>query len=129
MAAPAAILSILVKAQGAQAAIGQMNALDAATRKAGAGTDDLAKRQKKGQEAFDKVGKKAGLVALGVGAIGAAAVNSAAKYEQSMNTLQAVSGSTGKEMDKLSKLAIKLGADVRLPGTSAQDAAEAMGRG
>jgi len=126
MAAPAAILSILVKAQGAQAAIGQMNALDAATRKAGAGTDDLAKRQKKGQEAFDKVGKKAGLVALGVGAIGAAAVNSAAKYEQSMNTLQAVSGSTGKEMDKLSKLAIKLGADVRLPGTSAQDAAEAM---
>lgn len=126
MATPAAVLSLLVKTSGVQSAVGYMRALDAAGRKASNSMDDVAKAQSKGRAAFDKVAKGAGLAAVGVGALGAVAVKSAADYQTSMNQLQAVSGSTGREMSKLSKLAIKLGNDTKLPGTSAQDAATAM---
>jgi TP901 family phage tail tape measure protein len=65
-------------------------------------------------------------VALGLGALGGAALNMAAGYEQSMDVLQATTQASGKEMDKLGDLAMKLGADVKLPGTSAKDAADSM---
>jgi TP901 family phage tail tape measure protein len=120
---PAAILSILVRAQGIQAATGQLTALNAAGKKAGDAADSMAGKHQKGAEAINKAAK-VGVIA--VGALAAGAVKMAGDYEQSMNTLQAVSGATGAQMDKLGKLAIKLGADVKLPGTSAQDAATAM---
>lgn len=53
-------------------------------------------------------------------------IGTAIDYERSMNMLRAVSGATGDQMGELGKLAIALGADVTLPGTSAADAAEAM---
>ena len=72
------------------------------------------------------IGKVSTGITLGLGAIGGVALNMAAGYEQSMDVLQASTGATGKQMDKLGDLAMKLGADVKLPGTSAKDAAEAM---
>lgn len=103
-----------------------LSAAGTAAQTAAAQHDKLAQSNQKGRKAFDDVSRGAGKVALGVGLIGGVAVKAAADYEQGMNVLQAVSGATGKEMEKLDKLAIKLGADVHLPGTSAKDASEAM---
>lgn len=47
-------------------------------------------------------------------------------YQNSMNTLQAVTGATGSQMSRVGTLAKQLGADMSLPATSAVDAAEAM---
>lgn len=58
--------------------------------------------------------------------IGAAAVAAASDFQSNMNTFQAVSGATASQMSQLSDLAMQLGADMTLPGTSAGDAAEAM---
>lgn len=63
---------------------------------------------------------------LPIAAIGAAAVNTAMDFETSMNVLQASSGATSKQMDKMSDLAVTLGNDLTLPGASAADAGEAM---
>jgi TP901 family phage tail tape measure protein len=137
---PAAVLSILVRTDGAAAAVARLRVLDTAakttsgsmtglagaTNAASASQSRLGAAAAKGRAGLAAASRGAGLVALGVGAIGAASVKAAADYEQSMNTLKAVSGATGSEMARLSKLAKQLGADVRLPGTSAQDAAEAM---
>jgi TP901 family phage tail tape measure protein len=65
-------------------------------------------------------------IAGGIGFMASKAVSAAADYESSLNTMQAVSGATGDQMKEISKLAIKLGNDVSLPGTSAKDASEAM---
>jgi TP901 family phage tail tape measure protein len=55
--------------------------------------------------------------------IGVAAVSMAKEFEESMNTMQAVGGVTGKELKKLEALAIDLGAKTAF---SANEAAEAM---
>lgn len=60
------------------------------------------------------------------GVVAGSALKMAADYEQSMNILQATSGATAGQMQKLNAAAIALGADIRLPGTSAKDAADAM---
>jgi hypothetical protein len=44
------------------------------------------------------------------------AVKMAADFQSSMNTLQAVSHASAQQMNALRKEAIKLGADVKLPG-------------
>ena len=58
--------------------------------------------------------------------IGVAAVAAASDFQSNMNTLQAVSGATATQMSRLGDVAMELGADMTLPGTSAGDAAEAM---
>jgi TP901 family phage tail tape measure protein len=130
---PAAVLSIVVRSSGTKLVASQLISLDTTAKKASGSLDAaaasqgrLAQASTRARSALSASARTAGFVAVGVGAIGAAAVKSAATYEQSMNTLKAVSGATGAEMNKLSKLAVKLGADTRLPGTSAQDAATAM---
>ena len=55
-----------------------------------------------------------------------AAIKVGAEYERSMNLLQAVTRATAEEMKRADALAIKLGADIKLPGVSAKDAADAM---
>lgn len=58
--------------------------------------------------------------------VGAAALKTGATFEKSMNVLQASTKATADEMAAMSKLAMDLGDDIRLPGTSASDAAAAM---
>jgi TP901 family phage tail tape measure protein len=140
VASPAAILSLLVRTDGAVAAVGRLRVLDsqakatsasmdktaAASDRAAAAQGRLSAAATKSRAGLQAASRTAGFVALGVAGIGAAAVKSAANYQQSMNTLQAVSGATRQEMNALRKESVRLGADIRLPGTSAQDAAEAM---
>src|SRR3990167_3288165 len=79
---------------------------------------------------FGGLARAAGLAAVAGGAAIATgfafAIKAAANFEQQLNTFQAVSGATGKEMAQVSKLAKKMGKDLTLPGTSAKDAAEAL---
>lgn len=66
-------------------------------------------------------------VTLPIVGLAGAAVKAFADYEAQMNNLQAVTGATANEMAALSAKAKELGADMSLPGTSAADAAAAMG--
>lgn len=79
---------------------------------------------------LSKVGKTAGRVGLvvagGMGLIIAKSLGAAAAFQQSLNIFQAVSSSTTEQMASVRAEAIKLGADLTLPATSAKDAAEAM---
>jgi TP901 family phage tail tape measure protein len=66
---------------------------------------------------------------IGIGAV-AGVVGSIAKqgiaFQDTMNSLQAVSGATAKQMAAVSKRATALGNDLTLPGVSAADAGNAM---
>lgn len=53
-------------------------------------------------------------------------IKSAGDFQQKLQVLKATSGATSGELKRMSALAIKLGADIRLPATTAQDAADAM---
>ncbi|MEL0212702.1 MAG: phage tail tape measure protein, partial [Novosphingobium sp.] len=65
-------------------------------------------------------------VSLPILALGRSALTSASEFESGMNVFQATSGATAVQMEDMRVLATQLGADMRLPGTSAADAAEAM---
>ena len=68
-----------------------------------------------------------GIKAVGaVADFGAQALDTAGDYEQSMNVLQAQSGATAEEMDRVREKAKALGADLSLPAVSAATAGEAM---
>lgn len=53
-------------------------------------------------------------------------VGVAGDFEQTLNVLGATSGATAADLDKVAQKAKELGADMSLPATSAQDAAEVM---
>jgi TP901 family phage tail tape measure protein len=105
----------------------QLKKLEAQTaaynKQMGEGTAASAAR---GKQAFSSMASRAGLWALGIGAVGAMAVKSAASYDKAMNVFQATSGATAKEMKAARKAAIDLGNDAKLPGVAATDAANAM---
>ena len=70
---------------------------------------------------------------VGIGAVSTAAagavygiVRVGTAYEKSVNTFAAVTQASGKQMDAVREKAKLLGADMRLPATSASDAAAAM---
>jgi TP901 family phage tail tape measure protein len=70
---------------------------------------------------------KAGLVMGGAVALGVGyAVKQAGDFQEQMNVLKSVTGASSAQMDMFSKKAVQLGADLKLPNTSAQDAADAM---
>lgn len=54
------------------------------------------------------------------------AVGTAGDFEQTLNVLGATSGATAADLDRVGERAKELGADMSLPATSAQDAAEVM---
>ncbi|HEY0428987.1 MAG TPA: phage tail tape measure protein [Pyrinomonadaceae bacterium] len=92
--------------------------------------------RQKAQLAITKAGKYgagdiAGLVGTAIASSTAVAgvyaiLDIGAKYQASMNMLQAVTGATAAEMQKADGIAVQLGNDLSLPGMSAADAAEAM---
>ncbi len=79
-------------------------------------------------------GRRAGhllAVGIGVGAVAVGyglgkAVQSAADFQKQLNILQAVSGATATQMKAIQAESIALGKDMKLPATSASDAAVAM---
>ncbi len=84
-------------------------------------------RMERRMHGFGRVASRAALGGVAaLGGLGIAALKAAGNFEQSLNIFQAVSGATGREMKSVSALAKQLGADVKLPATSAKDAADAM---
>ncbi|MBI4496317.1 MAG: phage tail tape measure protein [Chloroflexi bacterium] len=83
---------------------------------------------------LESAGKSAmatgGMLSLGVTAplagIATAALKTAIDYESALNLMQAVSGASAEQMAAVGAQAKALGADMTLPGTSADDAALAM---
>jgi len=63
---------------------------------------------------------------LPIAALGAKSFQVMKDFDKSLNVLKAVAGATNDEMERMTKLARQLGADLTLPGTSAADAAAAM---
>jgi TP901 family phage tail tape measure protein len=81
------------------------------------------------QQTFAELGKiGAGMTALGVaiaGGLGFAA-NSAMNFEYQLSSIKAVSGSTAQEMEKLSALAIEMGAKTKYSATEAAQGIEEL---
>jgi TP901 family phage tail tape measure protein len=70
---------------------------------------------------------KAGLVMAGGVAAGVVlAVKQAGDFQEQMNVLKSVTGASKDEMKLFGDEAIRLGADLKLPNTSAQDAAQTL---
>lgn len=100
-----------------------------AMAQAGTATADFGRQiSTRGQAAsrdIEKVGHTA-LLAGSVMAVGfAKGMSVAADFEKEMSGVRAVSGASADEMGRLSKAAIAAGADVRLAGVTASDAARA----
>lgn len=87
----------------------------------------LADLNDSADSAGDKLGSAGRKMTLGltlpIVGIAAAGVKTAGEFEKSMNTMEAVAGVPGPELEKLRKLAIKMGADTAF---SANDAAGSM---
>jgi TP901 family phage tail tape measure protein len=71
------------------------------------------------------VGMKAALTAPIVG-FARAAIDEAAGFERTFSVLKASVSGTSEQFERAKRLAIELGNDIKLPGTSASDAATAM---
>jgi TP901 family phage tail tape measure protein len=65
-------------------------------------------------------------VGIPIAAMGDEVIDVTAKFDSSMGIMQKASKATGSEMERVSDLAIKMGNDLSLPGTSAADAGESM---
>lgn len=102
-------------------------ALKAAPARAAAAAEEVGKRWQSAGASMTRVGAMltAGITAPVVLA-GRAALKAAGEFEQAMNVFAAGSHASAREMDQARKLAIALGNDMKLPGTSASDAARAM---
>jgi|GEM_PF-3452516 len=66
------------------------------------------------------------LVSMPLYTLGQQAVKATMDFDTNLSVLRATSGASVKEMADLRQLAVDLGNDLTLPGTSAADAAEAM---
>jgi len=79
---------------------------------------------------FTKAAKISGAIIAASGVAIAAglglAINSAANFEERMSGIAAVSGATGKELDKLRDKALQLGADTKFSATEAAGAIEEL---
>lgn len=95
-----------------------------------ADTSNFYKSMAIADAAIFRTGSIASRVGAGIGiavaATGVMALKTAGDFQQSMNILGAVSGSTTKEMKAMQDQAIALGKDMKLPNVSAKDAADAM---
>lgn len=96
-----------------------LSGLDQSAHKSGRSFGTLAGIAKTSAIAIGAIGVAAGAAAISV-------LSAAGKFEQSLNTFQAVSAATGDQMREVSRLAKDLGADLTIPGASAADAAVAM---
>jgi TP901 family phage tail tape measure protein len=81
------------------------------------------------RQTFEQLGKiGAGMTAIGVGIAGGLglAANSAMDFEYQLSSIKAVSGATAAEMDKLSKLAVEMGAKTKYSATEAAQGIEEL---
>lgn len=105
---------------------GDSRSVERAFRRAGAAGILFNKRMSKTQRAVRVTGRVGVASIAGLAGVVGVAIKKAASFEQSLNMLQSVSQANQKQMRSLSALAVKLGADMTLPATSAADAATVM---
>jgi TP901 family phage tail tape measure protein len=72
------------------------------------------------------IGKAGFFMGLGVAAGVGVAVKQAGDFQEQINVMGAVTGASRNDLERLRKTALDLGADLKLPNTSASDAAAAM---
>ena len=88
--------------------------------------EELDKTKKSGMDAgqaLDRTAKTTAVAGTVMAAGLAVAVNSAASFEQRLSAIEAVSGATAREMDRISDKALQLGKDTAF---SASESAQAM---
>lgn len=94
---------------------------------AGRSVDNFEQKTNKTSGSTGQFGQKvaAGMKVAGVAttAVGITALKSFGQFEQSLNSAAIIAGGTSKDIDGLSKVALKMGQDLPL---SAQDASDAM---
>src|SRR5690625_2743148 len=67
-------------------------------------------------------------ITLPVVAMGTAIVTTGAKFDDQLSTVQAVTGATAKEMDKLREQAKKMGREIRISASEAEEGQEMLAR-
>lgn len=90
---------------------------------------DLQNLEGSGNRANDtlrNVSRTAGGMSIAMAGGLAVAVNSAANFEQRLSAIEAVSGATGAEMDKISDKALQLGKDTAFSATESASAMEEL---
>lgn len=121
-----ATLAHLIVALGVDAAKYHED-LDKAKRKASTTVQDIGATFERAGAKMMSAGKSLTLgVTTPIVGLGVAATKMAADYDANMAVLAVSSGATAEEIERMSALAVELGGDLELPGTSAADAAEAM---
>lgn len=122
MAAPAAVLSILVKANTGAATTGLLRLNQT--------LDTTEKRSHKVARAMETVAKGVALVGAGTAVAGIVyATKKAANFEQQMSSLGAVSDATAKQMERFRKQALKAGADTKFSALEAVQAQTELAKG
>ena len=79
-----------------------------------------------GKAAFEAVATAATIAATAVAAVVAASVSVGASFEAQMSTVQAISGASASDMEKLNDLAKELGASTKYTATEVGQAMEYM---
>lgn len=79
-------------------------------------------------DGLTSAGKKMSLLTAPIAAVGIAALKIGTDFESGMSAVQAVTGATGEDFEKLKGQARQLGADTEFSATQAAGAMEALGR-
>ena len=88
--------------------------------------DEYAEKAGKVGQAVQTAGQHMMKVTTAIGGVAAASVTVAANFEQQMSKVQAISGATAEETDKLTKSARQWGRDTKYSATEAGEAFEYM---
>jgi TP901 family phage tail tape measure protein len=98
-------------------------------RKLKGAVDDVTKAASpKKADAFKNLSDKAALAGVGIAAAMGLAAKRFADFDQSMSAVKANSGATGKELEGLRSLAVKLGADSQFSAKEAADGINEMAK-
>lgn len=88
--------------------------------------DEYADKAKKAGEAVTDAGKKMMVVTGAVTAVGTASVTTAASFETQMSKVQAISGATSADVDKMAESALYWGSNSKFSASEAASAFEYM---
>ena len=83
---------------------------------------------KKVGESMSSVGKITAGLTLPIAGIGTVSAKTAMDFEAGMNEVSAISGATGKDLDKLSQLAKDMGSTTKFSATESAEALKYMGK-
>lgn len=126
MAAPAAVLQILVTANSAQAVTG-LRAVDAQAKKTAASTTASTSRISSGFAQMASVAKTALVAGVAYGLY--SGVRAGIEFEKQMDAVGAVTDASAKKMKKLENQALRLGQKTAFSATEAAKAQEELAKG